>query len=102
MISITQESDVNINSGLQALYFYSDWLLFHKKMLVMIGKVEDKYKNITFTSINSDNFKSLCTRFTVDSIPAIIVFKDGVEIKRINGMLLTSAMNSAFADICKE
>lgn len=99
MIFISQEEELQINNDLQALYFYSKWLPFHKKMLTMIGKIEEKHDEIIFTAIDTDYFKSLCKRFNVESIPVIIIFKNGKEIKRINGLVMTSALKSAFVDI---
>ena len=84
---------------IQALYFYASWLPFHKKFLIMIDKIEKKHNNIIFSAIDTDQFKSQCKRFLITSIPTIIILKDGKEIKRIIGLILTSAFKSAFADI---
>ena len=85
---------------LQALYFYAPWMPFHKKFLTMIGKMEEKHKNVTFSAVDVDEFSSQCRRFSIDSIPTVLILKDGKEVKRINGLTLTSAFRSAFADIC--
>lgn len=98
MNCLLQEQDLKISS-LQALYFYASWMPFHKKMLTMIDKIEDKY-NISFTAIDVDAYKGLCKRFSVESIPTVLILKDGKEIKKITGIVLTSAFKSAFADIC--
>lgn len=97
---LTQEQDLIIAPKLQSLYFYASWMPGHKKMMTMINKIEDKYKDIAFLAIDVDHFKGLCLRFNVDSIPTILVLKEGIEVKRINGLVLTSALRSAFADIC--
>lgn len=73
---------------------------YHNKFLTMIGKIEDKYKNISFFAVDVDQFSSQCKRFSIDSIPTVLVMKDGKESKRINGLVLTGAFKSAFADIC--
>lgn len=99
MIFITQETDLQIETKTIALYFYASWVLGHKKMISMIEKIETKYKDINFFAIDVDYFKSLCTRFKVTSIPEVIILIDGKEIKRINGLILTSAFRSAFSDI---
>ncbi len=65
----------------------------------MIEKMEEKREDISFFAIDVDHFKGLCRRFSVESIPSVVVFKDGKEIKRINGLVMTSAFKSAFADI---
>lgn len=100
MLFIAKEEQFKINNKIQALYFYAPWMPYHKKMLIMIGKMEEKYKDIEFLAIDVDHFKGLCKRFSVESIPSVVILKDGSELKRINGMVLTSAFRSAFADIC--
>lgn len=97
---ITQEEDLQINLPLQALYFYASWMPYHGKFLTMISKIEEKHKNISFFAIDVDAFPNQCKRFTVESIPEVVILKGGKEIKRISGLTLTSAFRSAFADIC--
>ena len=98
MLFITEESDLCFD-GMCALYFYASWMPNHKKMLIMIDKMEQKYSDMKFFAINVDMFASLCRRFLVTSIPTVIIF-DNKEVKRITGVVLTSAFKSAFADIC--
>lgn len=101
MFFITHENEFIVHSEIQSLYFYASWMPYHNKMLIMINKMEEKYKNIEFIAVDVDHFKSLCKRFLIDSIPTVLILKNGFEIKRINGTVLTSAFKSAFADICK-
>ena len=101
MLFLTEEQELSLNGNIQALYFYASWLPYHKKMTIMINKIEDKYKDIIFIAIDTDYFKGLCKRFNIDSIPVVIIMEKGKEIKRINGLVMTSAFKSAFVDICK-
>ena len=98
---ITSEDEIKINAGIQAIYFYASWMPYHNKFLNMISKIEDKYKDIKFIAIDTDNFKNQCKRYSIESIPAVLVFKDGKEIKRIIGLVMTSAFKSVFVDIYK-
>jgi thiol-disulfide isomerase/thioredoxin len=100
MFFLTEEQDFKFNSNIQALYFYASWMPYHKKMMVMISKIEEKYKDIKFTAIDVNEFNSLCKRFNITSIPTVLIIINGEEIKRINGLVMTSAFKSAFADIC--
>lgn len=100
MLFLTQEADLSFKQKIQAIYFYASWMPYHKKMLHMIGKMEEKYKDIGFFAIDVEHFKGLCRRFNVDSIPSVLILVEGTESKRINGLVMTSAMRSAFADIC--
>jgi len=102
MIFITNEDELKINNGLTALYFYADWLPFHKKMKIMIDKVEDIYKDINFLAIDIDSFKTSCVRFSIESIPTVLILNnDGKELKRIVGLTMTSAFKKAFNDVNK-
>jgi len=100
MIFITREEELQIDLPLQSLYFYSSWMPYHKKFLTMISKIEEKYKGMPFYAIDVDQFRSQCKRFDVDKIPSVVVLEDGLEVKRITGLVLTSAFKSVYADIC--
>src|SRR3974377_1276925 len=100
MLFITREEELRMDLPLQVFYFYASWMPYHKKFLTMIGKMEEKHKNIVFSAIDVDAFNNQCKRFSIESIPTVLIMKDGKEVKRINGLTLTSAFRSAFADIC--
>src|SRR5208282_6517351 len=102
MLFITKEEDLRVEPNtMQVLNFYSSWMPFHKKFMTMISKMEEKYKDMNFFAIDVDQFNSQCKRFTIDTIPTVLILQAGTEIKRMNGLILTSAFKSAFADICK-
>ena len=100
MLFITHENELIITSETIALYFYASWMPYHKKMMIMIDKMEQKHKDIAFLAIDTDHFKGLCRRFSIDSIPTVLIMSNGEEAKRINGLVMTSAFKRAFADIC--
>lgn len=97
---LSKESNFQLKNNIQSLYFYASWMPFHKKMAGMLNKMEEKFKNVEFTAIDVDTYKPLCTRFSINSIPTILIISNGEEKKRITGLVLTSALKSAFADIC--
>lgn len=100
MIFITNESELRFENGIFALYFYADWLLFHKKILIMIKKMEQEYPTIKFYGVDLGSFKNLFQRFKVDTIPTIIMTVDnGKEIKRLTGLTTTASFRKVFTDI---
>ena len=96
---IIRENEIELNNGICSVYFYSNWMPFHKKMLSILDKMENKYKDIKHLAIDIDQLKTVVKRFDIESVPTTLIFKDGKEIKRIVGIVLTSAMRSAYADI---
>lgn len=101
MLFLTEENDLRLTPKLQVLYFYATWMTYHKKMLSMLNKLEKKYPAIEFFAVDIDFFKNFIKRFNVDSIPTIIILNNGKEIKRVKGLVLTSALNAVFVDIYK-
>lgn len=101
MLFLTKEEDLILKDKLQVLYFYGSWMPFLKKMATILNKMEDKHKDLEFYAIDVDSFKSQCKRFNISSIPSVLVLKNGKEIKRIEGLVLTSAFKAIFNDICK-
>lgn len=99
---LAQEEDLSINSNFTAIYFYTTWMPFHQKMMVMISKIEEKYKNLKFFAIDADAFNTTCKRFNVNSVPTVIVFVDGKEKKRVEGLVMTSAFKHAFVKVLGE
>ena len=101
MLFLTSEEELILKPKFQMLYFYASWMPYHKKMINMISKMEQKYKDIDFFAIDVDGFKSFIKRFEINSIPTITILNNGKEIKRLEGLILTSVIKAAFVDICK-
>lgn len=101
MLFITKEEDLDLSSDKNSLYFFGRWMPYHKKMLVMLDKMEDRHDDVKFYAIDVDMFKGMCKRFSVDSVPTVLIL-NGNKKKRIIGTILTSAIRAAFDDICSK
>jgi thioredoxin-like negative regulator of GroEL len=98
---ITQEKELTWLCPIQSLYFYSDWMTYHLKMLLMLDKAEQKHKDMAFFAIDVDHFPSLIRRFNVELIPTVILTKDFREVRRIEGLLPAADFTVFFYYICK-
>jgi thioredoxin-like negative regulator of GroEL len=98
---ITQEKELTWLRHIQVLYFYSDWMTYHLKMLLMLDKAEQKHKDMAFFAIDVDYFSSLIRRFNIESIPTVILIKDFKEVHRIKSLLPAADFTAVFDDICK-
>lgn len=97
MIFITQSSEISMKRKGVVLYFYASWMPFHKKMVTILDKMEEKFKKLTFLAIDVDYFKDLTYQYEVISIPEIVILDQGEAVKRANGVMLTSAVRSFLA-----
>jgi|ERR1035437_3884672 thioredoxin-like negative regulator of GroEL len=99
MLFLTEEDELKNKANIKCLYFYSSWMPYNKKMLSIINKMEEKYNDIAYIAIDVDNFSGICHRFNINSIPTILILLNGEEIKKVNGLILTSALRRIFSDI---
>ena len=70
--------------------FYADWCGPCK----MMGKVLEEMDNIDILKVNVDNFPNIAREFKVMSIPTLIIFENGKEIKKNIGMSSKSDLES--------
>lgn len=74
--SITQE-------GIVVVDFYAEWCGPCRNLGSTIEQIASDFKDVTFLKIDVDKFKELST--SIRSIPVLVFYKNGVEIKRVTG-----------------
>jgi thioredoxin 1 len=77
----------NLEKGVILMDFSADWCAPCKAQEPIIKKLTKKYHNrASIIEINIDEHKNLATKYMVQSIPTLILFRDGKEIKRFIGL----------------
>ncbi len=66
--------------------FYADWCTPCKMMSPIIDNIAEETDNINVGKLNVDEEENIAIKYNVMSIPTIIIFKDGKEIKRFVGV----------------
>jgi len=76
-----------IASGIALVDFWAEWCMPCKMMAPILNEVADEVsEGVKVCKLNVDEAKQMATNFNVRSIPTIIVFKNGKEVKRIVGV----------------
>lgn len=99
MLYLIEEEDLKINKYINILYFYSPNILFYYRIINIIKELQKEYKKILCYGINVNNFKNLCNRFSIESVPTIVIFKDGIEVERFEGLIFKSEINSTVKNL---
>ena len=79
------EFDEIVKSGVILVDFYADWCGPCKMLAPILEELSSDYPNITFIKVNCDNEMELAERYSIMSIPAIFMFKDGNLIAKTGG-----------------
>jgi thioredoxin 1 len=74
-------------SGLVLVDFWAPWCAPCKMVAPTLNKIaEENPGKITIAKLNADQNKPLTQKYNIRSIPTMILFQDGRERKRINGV----------------
>ncbi len=72
--------------------FNADWCGPCKAIRTMLEEIAETNPKYKIVSINTDEADELSEDYDVSSIPCLVVFKDGEEIKRSIGMISRDAI----------
>ena len=84
LTSATFDHEVSKND-LLLVDFWAEWCGPCKSMHPVFTRMAKKYKQIRFARINVDNSQDIALRYSVQSIPAFIMFRNGEIVNRMVG-----------------
>jgi thioredoxin 1 len=85
-----------IKNGVALVDFNADWCAPCKAQKPIINNLIHGYQNrVAIIEINIDKHRTLTTKYMVQSIPTLIIFKDGKEIKRFVGLQSESTIEKS-------
>ena len=67
--------------------FNADWCGPCKMLKPIIEEIAENNNNIKIVSINIDNEDELAEKYSVTSIPCLVLFENGKEVKRSIGFM---------------
>ncbi len=67
-----------IEKGVFVVDFYADWCGPCK----MLGMVLEQLENVNILKVNTDTHQELAQQFAIMSIPTLVFFKDGKQVRK--------------------
>lgn len=82
----TDDFEKTIGSGTVLVDFWAGWCMPCKMLAPVIEEIAQELKDIKVCKVDVDAEAGLAMEFGVMSIPTVIIFRDGQEIKRFVGV----------------
>lgn len=94
-MKIYDGSKLSINNTL--IYFYANWMPFHHRMMNVIKKLDES--ECTILVVDVDSFKEFTKANNITNVPTFVFYKNKKEVKKIEGMQLSTVIRSEMYNI---
>ena len=76
---------INNSHKVVVVDFFAEWCMPCVMLGPVLEDIAQEMKEVKFVKVNVDDNQELAGKYSVSSIPCLVIFKDGEEVDRIVG-----------------
>jgi len=84
---------------LEVKKFYATWCGPCKMLTPIMENVKGKFVDVKFENIDVDSQFEIASKYSIRSVPTVIIEKDGKEVQRFAGLQSEMAYTNAINEI---
>lgn len=86
MKTINESEFINeVKDGLVLVDFYAEWCGPCKMLSPVLEQINNENENVKVVKVNIDDSRALANYFQIQSIPTLVLLKDGEFLHRMTG-----------------
>lgn len=87
MIHLENENFDELIKNKTIVDFYATWCGPCRMLEGVFEEVSNEIKDVNFVKVDIDKHEELCKKYKVMSVPTLILFENGVEVKKSIGFI---------------
>lgn len=88
----TDNHDETVAEGIVLIDFWADWCGPCKQFEPVYERVSERHPDITFAKVDTDDQVELANSYGVQSIPTLVIYRDGIPLFGQPGALPEAAL----------
>ena len=83
-----------VKEGIVLVDFYAEWCGPCKMLAPVFEEVAEKYPDVAFAKVDTDEETALAVKFGIQVIPTLVFVKNGEVIKKVSGYMDADALSA--------
>jgi thioredoxin 1 len=100
VLEVTErEFPYEIQRGVAVVDFFAPWCQPCRVVAPILEEVEKLYRKVNFVKVDVDACSSFIDSLKLKSVPTVVIFRDGLEVVRLLGLLDKAKYQAALDDV---